>query len=82
MGCAADAQRDATLRARGFDAELGALYVLNAHQRTGIGARLLQTVAADLSNGAIAPGALWVLRDTARASAFCARRGAVLVDGA
>lgn len=66
----AGAQRDADLRARGFDGEIRALYVLADSQRRGLGRRLVR----DLALGLIAQGrqaaALWVLRENRRARAF------------
>lgn len=44
----AGAQRDADLRARGFDGEIRALYVLADSQRRGLGRRLVRDLALGL----------------------------------
>jgi ribosomal protein S18 acetylase RimI-like enzyme len=65
--------------ADGFAGEFSALYVLAAHQRQGIGRRLMTLMAQDLLAREISGGALWVLRDNAPARRFYEALGAELV---
>lgn len=72
-------QRDADLAAKGFDAELAAIYVLRSAQRQGTGRALLQSVfSAVRANGGTAIS-LWVLEGNAPARAFYERMDGVLV---
>lgn len=72
-------QRDAALQARGYDGEIGALYILRAHQRAGAGRTLMRLMArALLARGRHAAG-LWVLRENAAARAFYERLGGDLL---
>jgi ribosomal protein S18 acetylase RimI-like enzyme len=70
------AQRTETLRERGYDGEISAIYVLEAFQRRSIGTRLLFALASDLLRRAFGAASLWVLRDNARARRFYERLGA------
>lgn len=63
-------QRDGNLKARGFDAEIGSLYVLREFQRRGIGRALMNVLANDLGDRGFHGVALWVLRDNAPARRF------------
>lgn len=63
-------QRDARLQALGFDAEIGAIYLLRAYQGRGLGRALMQAMAADLRARGHGAAALWVLRENAAARAF------------
>jgi len=72
-------QRTENLKAKGFGGEIGAIYVLRAFQRKGIGALLLRTMASDLMNRALAAASLWVLRDNPVARRFYERNGAQVV---
>jgi ribosomal protein S18 acetylase RimI-like enzyme len=72
-------QRVATLIADGFTGEVSALYVLAAHQRRGIGRRLMVLMAQDLMARDFCGAALWVLRDNRRARAFYEALGARVV---
>jgi ribosomal protein S18 acetylase RimI-like enzyme len=72
-------QRVATLVADGFTGEFSALYVLAAHQRRGIGRRLMVLMAQDLMARDLCGAALWVLRDNHPARAFYEALGAKVV---
>ncbi|MBV9930048.1 MAG: GNAT family N-acetyltransferase [Alphaproteobacteria bacterium] len=63
-------QRDPALAGKGFDGEIGAVYVLRAHQRNGVGARLMALQARDLLERGRGAASLWVLRDNAPARCF------------
>ncbi|MEO5772642.1 MAG: GNAT family N-acetyltransferase [Sphingomicrobium sp.] len=76
---ACGSQRDATLRERGFDAEVGAIYVLRAEQRTGIGQRLMALMAQTLLDEGRTRVSLWLLRDNAQARSFYERLGGAQV---
>ncbi len=60
-------QRDASLP---FSAEVGALYVLRAAQRRGVGRRLMAMMARDLLDRGHASASLWVLEANATARRF------------
>jgi ribosomal protein S18 acetylase RimI-like enzyme len=66
-------QRDADLRIRGFDGEIGSVYVLRSFQRQGIGQALMGAIASDLISRGFRGAALWVLRDNAPARRFYER---------
>jgi len=51
------------LVAAGFAGEFSALYLLAAHQRRGVGRRLMRLMAQDLLAREMRGAALWVLRD-------------------
>lgn len=72
-------QRTRTLKERGYDAEIYALYVLKAFQRRAIGTRLLTAMAANLSARRFSAFSLWVLRDNAAARQFYERHGGKVV---
>jgi ribosomal protein S18 acetylase RimI-like enzyme len=67
------------LVAGGFAGEFSALYLLAAHQRRGIGRRLMALMAQDLLARDLPSAALWVLRDNAPARRFYEALGARLV---
>jgi ribosomal protein S18 acetylase RimI-like enzyme len=69
----------AALLADGFAGEFSALYLLAAHQRQGIGRRLLALMAQDLLARDLGGAALWVLRDNAPARRFYEALGANVV---
>jgi ribosomal protein S18 acetylase RimI-like enzyme len=69
------AQRSPELATQGFDGEVSSIYLLRAVQRRGLGASLLQALAADLLGRGFAAVSLWVLRDNARARGFYERCG-------
>ncbi|WMT90740.1 GNAT family N-acetyltransferase [Pelagibacterium sp. H642] len=72
-------QRDAGLRTLGFDAEISALYLLQSHQRQGIGTAMMRRMAAELARRGHAAATLWVLRENHTAQAFYARLGGEVV---
>lgn len=64
----------------GFDAELTALYVLPAAQRTGIGRALLLQVASTLAAAGAPDMLVWVLAQNRKARDFFEALGAQLLD--
>jgi GNAT superfamily N-acetyltransferase len=68
-------QRAHGLRARGYDGEISALYVLRAFQRRAVGVRLLFRMAFQLEVIGFEAASLWVLRDNAPARRFYERCG-------
>jgi ribosomal protein S18 acetylase RimI-like enzyme len=72
-------QRTEMLKDRGYDGEIGAIYVLKAFQRHAIGTRLLFALASDLSRRGFGAASLWVLRDNAPARRFYERYGAQVI---
>ena len=63
-------QRDGELRARGFDGEIGSIYVLQEFQGRGIGRALMNTLARDLGGRGFQGVALWVLDQNTPARRF------------
>ena len=63
-------QRADTLKAAGYDGEISAIYVLNAHQGGGVGRALMAAMAADLADRGYRGAGLWVLRNNSRARRF------------
>ena len=72
-------QRDATLEALGFDGEIGAIYILQARQRTGLGRALMRMMALRLRDEGRRAASLWVLRGNTTARAFYERLGAAVI---
>ena len=68
-------QRDEALRERGFDGEFGAIYVLQSHQRAGVGSALMSLMARNLLGRGRTAAILWVLRENASARSFYERLG-------
>lgn len=68
-------QRDAGLSERGYDAEIGAIYVLKSHQRAGAGRALIRLTVQQLLGRGRAGVALWVLRENHGARAFYEKIG-------
>lgn len=56
-------QRDHTLADGGFDGEVGGLYVLQSHQKRGVGRLLMAAMFEVLSSLGHTGASLWVLRD-------------------
>jgi ribosomal protein S18 acetylase RimI-like enzyme len=75
---ACGAQRDDALRQQGFDGEIGAIYVLRARQRIGVGRALMAMLARRLREQGRRAANLWVLRENAPARAFYERLGGTL----
>jgi ribosomal protein S18 acetylase RimI-like enzyme len=69
-------QREAALVSSGFEGEFSALYVLKAHQRQGLGRRLMAPMARDLMARGLRSAALWVLRENEPARRFYEALGA------
>ena len=63
-------QRDAALAAAGYGGEIGALYVLRAHQQRGAGRAIISALARALSDRGHAGASLWVLRENLPARRF------------
>jgi ribosomal protein S18 acetylase RimI-like enzyme len=72
-------QSDAALAAEGFDGEIGAIYLLGAAQRRGIGRLLMRAAAADLRARGLQSATLWVLRENMPARRFYERLGGEVV---
>lgn len=64
------AQRDGSLREKGFTGEIEAIYLLKRAQRQGIGRHLMARIARCLRNDGHDAAALWVLRDNHAACTF------------
>jgi ribosomal protein S18 acetylase RimI-like enzyme len=64
------AQRTDTLKAKGYDGEISAIYVLREFQKRKIGTRLLRAMSSDLQHRGFNAAALWVLRENLRARRF------------
>jgi ribosomal protein S18 acetylase RimI-like enzyme len=73
------AQRSPDLAARGFDAEISALYLLRSRQRHGLGGMLLRSLVGDLIARKFQALSLWVLEANAPARAFYERCGGIVV---
>ena len=76
---ACSAQRDAGLARAGFGGEIGALYVLGAHQGRGVGRALMAALAGALAERGIEGAGLWVLRENAPARRLYERLGGEVV---
>lgn len=63
-------QRSAELGKQGFDGEIGAIYVLGAQQRAGVGKHLMRLMARSLLGRGRKAASLWVVRENVRARAF------------
>ena len=68
-------QRDRKLKDQGFGAEIGAIYVLEAYQRAGVGNALMRLMARTLLARSRRAASLWVLRENVRARGFYERLG-------
>jgi len=73
-------QRSETLKERGYDGEISAIYLLQAFQRHAIGTRLLFALASALSERSFGAASLWVLRDNAPARRFYERYGGQIIS--
>jgi ribosomal protein S18 acetylase RimI-like enzyme len=72
---ACSAQRDADLKAQGFDGELGAIYVLQQFRGKGAGRALLRQITNDLVARGFRGMSLWVMRDNQPARRFYEKAG-------
>jgi ribosomal protein S18 acetylase RimI-like enzyme len=61
FGCCGS-QRSETLKETGYAGEIGAIYVLRAFQRRGLGGRLMSIMASDLMSRSRSTASLWVLK--------------------
>lgn len=68
------------LFAAGFAGEFSALYLLAAHQRRGVGRRLMTLMAEDLMARGMRSAALWVLRENTPALRFYEALGGKIVS--
>jgi GNAT superfamily N-acetyltransferase len=72
-------QRAEDLKAKGYDGEFSAIYVLREFQGKGVGARLLGKMSLDLVGRGFESAALWVLRDNPKARRFYEHRGGQII---
>lgn len=63
-------QREAELEAEGFSGEITSLYVLPAHQRSGIGRAMMDWLGHGLAGAGHTAASLWVLSDNTGACRF------------
>ena len=68
-------QRTPALREQGFTAEISAVYVLRAAQRSGVGSALMAAMARLLASRGHSAASLWVLRENALARSYYERLG-------
>ena len=73
------AQRTDTLKAKGYDGEVSAIYVLREFQKRKIGTHLLGAMSSDLSSRGFKSAALWVLRDNLKARRFYEHYGGEVI---
>jgi ribosomal protein S18 acetylase RimI-like enzyme len=73
------AQRTEGLKARGYDGEISAIYVLKAFQRRALGTRLLCAMGSSLTASGFGAMSLWVLRENAPARRFYERYGGEVI---
>jgi ribosomal protein S18 acetylase RimI-like enzyme len=64
------AQRTESLKTKGYDGEVSAIYVLREFQKRKIGTRLLRAMSSDLQRRGFNAAALWVLRENLKARRF------------
>jgi ribosomal protein S18 acetylase RimI-like enzyme len=64
------AQRTDSLKDKGYEGEVSAIYVLREFQKRRIGTRLFHAMSSDLQRRGFRAAALWVLRDNLRARRF------------
>ena len=76
---ACGSQRDEALKGKGFDGEIGAIYVLRSHQRAGLGNSLMSLMSRKLLDEGRRAAALWVLRENLPARTFYECLGGVVV---
>jgi GNAT superfamily N-acetyltransferase len=72
-------QRDAALAEAGYGGEIGAVYVLRAHQQRGAGRALMGALARALAEQGHAGASLWVLRENMPARLFYEELGGALI---
>lgn len=69
---ACGAQRNPNLLARGYDAEISSIYILQLYQRRGMGLTLMRAMTNDLLTRGFKGVALWVLSKNVAARRFYA----------
>lgn len=72
-------QRNEEFAAAGYEGEFAAVYVLNAHQRRGLGTRLMAVMMSDLADRGLAGFTLWVPRDNIPARSLYEQLGGRLI---
>ncbi len=78
FGCCS-AQRDQDLAAAGFSGEIGAIYILRAHQGGRVGRAIMAALSRALADMGHFAASLWVLRDNAAARSFYERLGGGII---
>jgi len=73
------AQRTESLKNRGYDGEVSAIYVLREFQKRKIGTRLLRAMSSNLHQRGFGAAALWVLRENLRARRFYEHTGGKVI---
>jgi hypothetical protein len=73
------AQRTESLKAKGYDGEVSAIYVLREFQKRKIGTRLFRAMSSDLLHRGLNAAALWVLRDNLKARRFYEHYGGKVI---
>jgi ribosomal protein S18 acetylase RimI-like enzyme len=73
------AQRTESLKSKGYDGEISAIYVLREFQKRKIGTHLFRAMSSDLSGRRFKSAALWVLRDNLRARRFYEHYGGKVI---
>jgi ribosomal protein S18 acetylase RimI-like enzyme len=73
------AQRTESLKAKGYDGEISAIYVLREFQKRKIGTRLLRAMSSDLQRRGFNAAALWVLRENTKARRVYERFGGKVI---
>jgi GNAT superfamily N-acetyltransferase len=79
FGACGENQRDQALSDMGFSGEIGAIYVLRAHQGRGVGRSLMTAMAQELLVAGHTSAYLWVLRQNDPARTFYEKLGGVMV---
>ena len=73
------AQRTDTLKAKGYDGEISAIYVLREFQKRKIGTHLFRAMSSFLLRRGFKAAALWVLRENVRARRFYEHYGGKMI---
>jgi ribosomal protein S18 acetylase RimI-like enzyme len=74
------AQRTESLKTKGYDGEIGAIYVLREFQKRKIGTHLFRAMSSDLIRRGFNAAALWVLRDNLKARRFYEHFGGKVIS--
>jgi ribosomal protein S18 acetylase RimI-like enzyme len=73
------AQRTESLKGKGYDGEISAIYVLREFQKRKIGSRLIKTMSGDLIRRGLNAAALWVLRENLKARRYYEHLGGKVI---